>query len=181
MKTSFNDWSKGTGETSPHEQPGSRAIAEAQPSTDSDVTAAAEYNAVFGDKPMHEVVLDVVCRAASLMGKVRGDNGALQDGYTNALTAKMGQEACQFVTHHIRVLFSESSTPKKHALAYHLAEEVLRRASLIEADTRSSEMLHEILEEVSVNAYKHPTSFFVQVMRCEMTFFLIVATDLKDA
>lgn len=150
------------------------------PDIDGDTAAAAEYAARFGSRPMHEAVLEVVCRAAALMGKLCGDNGAFQDGYKDASTARLGAEAYELVTQYMRVLFGESNTPKMHALAYYLADELMRRGNLIEADTSVNEMLHKILKAFFVNTNKHPTSFQVQMMRCEMTLFQIVAEDLKD-
>lgn len=146
-----------------------------------DVAAAAEYASWFGDKPINDAVLEVVCRAARLPGSLCGDISGAGTGYTDEMSASIGQEAYELVTQYVRVLFGESNTPKMHALAYHLVDEFLRRGNLIEADTRVKEMLHEVLKAFFVTTNRHPASFHMPVMCCEMTLFQIVAEDLKDS
>lgn len=153
---------------------------ECVPDTVNDAAAAAEYWARFCDKPMHDAVLDVVCRAAALMGRLCDDNGVRSGGRMQAMAKSLGEEAYVFVTQYMRVRFGESHTTKMHALAYHLADELSRRGNLVEADTSVNEMLQKNLKAFFFNTSRHPTSFQVQIMRCEMTLFKIVSQDLKD-
>lgn len=146
----------------------------------SEAERKAECRAAFGDMPTHDAVLDVVCRAAALMGKLCGDNGAGEDGYTDETCEKLGLEAYRLVTTYMRVLFGDRHTTKMHALAYHLCDELMRRGSLVDADTSVNERLHKALKAFFANTNKHPTSFRVQMMRCEQTLYQVIAEDLKD-
>lgn len=145
-----------------------------------DAAAAAEYEDVFEGKPTHDAVLEVACHLARLMGKLCGDNGYGEAGVTDESARSLGREAYYFVTRYMRVLYGQSNTTKSHALAYHLCDELMRRGNLVEADTSVNEMLHKLLKAFFENTNKHPTSFQVQMMRCEQTLFQIVAEDLKD-
>ena len=84
-----------------------------------------EYKDLFGDMPTHDAVLEVVCLAASLMGKLCGDNK--EEGYsmTQSESEELANDAYSFVTKYVRVLFGPVNTTKMHTLAYHLLDELL--------------------------------------------------------
>lgn len=151
---------------------------------DAPVQQAAEaseaYKEVFGDRPMHEAVLQVVCLAARLMGKLCGDNKADDAGNTEAEALSLQREAYDFVCRFVAVLFGPVNTTKMHALAFHLMDELMSRGNLVEADTSVNEALHGLLKALFENTNKQTTSFAVQMLRCEQTLAHVVAEDAED-
>jgi len=151
---------------------------------DSPVHEAAEaseaYRDVFGNRPMHQAVLQVVCLAARLMGKLCGDNQEDDAGCTEAKALSLQREAFDFVCRYVAVLFGPIHTTKMHALSFHLMDELLSRGNLVEADTSVNEALHGLLKATFENTNKQTTSFAVQMLRCEQTLAHIVAEDAAE-
>jgi len=141
---------------------------------------SAEYLAVFGEKATHDAVVEVVCRGACIMGKLCGDNK--EEGYimNEADCNTLAEEAFEFVTKYVRVLFGAINTTKFHALAYHLLSEFLLRGNVIEADTSINEALHKLIKVMWQNSNKQGTSFVLQMLRCEQTLAHIIASDKYD-
>jgi len=141
---------------------------------------SAEYKAVFGEKATHDAVLEVVCRAAAIMGKLCGDNR--EEGFTmrEADCKALAEEAFEFVTKYVRALFGSINTTKFHALAYHLLAELLLRGNVIEADTSINEALHKLIKVMWDNSNKQGASFLLQMLRCEQTLAHIIASDEYD-
>ena len=139
-----------------------------------------EYKDLFGDMPTHDAVLEVVCLAASLMGKLCGDNK--EEGYsmTQSESEELADDAYSFVTKYVRVLFGPVNTTKMHTLAYHLLDELLLRGNVIEADTSVNESLHRHIKIMWTNTNKQEASFMVQMLRCEQTLSHIVESDIAD-
>jgi len=140
----------------------------------------AEYVAFFGEKATHDAVLEVVCRAASIMKKLCGDNK--EEGYvmSEADSNVLSEEAFDFVTKYVRVLFGAINTTKFHALAYHLLSELRFRGNVIEADTSINEALHKLIKVMWQKSNKQGTSFVLQMLRCEQTLAHIIASDKFD-
>jgi len=139
--------------------------------------ASAAYKELFGERPMHEAVLQVVCLAARLMGKLCGDNEPEHVGLTEEAAMALQREAYDFVCRYVAVLFGPINTTKMHALAFHLVDELLSRGNLVEADTSVNEALHRLLKATFEGTNKQTTSFVVQMLRCEQTLAHIVAED----
>mgnify|MGYP000126324629 CR=1 FL=1 len=137
----------------------------------------AEYVKVFNAKPIHEAVLEAICRLARLMGKICGDNAVPGAMRTQNEAAELQQEAKLFVTRFVRVLFGAVSTTKMHRLAFHLMQELLLRGNFDEGDTSTNEMLHKLLKAMYRVTNKHPDNFQVQMMKCEQTLLHILAED----
>jgi len=158
---------------------GGEEAAESAPVPDLEAHSA-EYLAVFGEKATHDAVLEVVCRAASIMQKLCGDNK--EEGYTmsEADSHALSEEAFEFVTKYVRVLFGAINTTKFHALAYHLISELLLRGNVIEADTSINEALHKLIKVMWQNSNKQGTSFVLQMLRCEQTLAHIIDSDKYD-
>lgn len=127
---------------------------------------------------MHEAVLDVVCRAAALMGTLCGENRPRGAAISEVEARALAKEATFFVTQDMRVLFGAIVTTKMHALAYLLLEELERRCNLIEADTSISAFLHKFTKVFYARSKKSTTSFLVQMLRCEQTLGQVVAQDI---
>jgi len=144
------------------------------------VTTSAEYKAVFGTKPTHDAVLEVVCRAAAIMAKLCGDNK--EEGYTmsEAESKVLSEEAFEFVTKYVAALFGAVHTTKFHALAYHLLAELLLRGNVVEADTSLNEALHKLVKNMWDNTNKQPSTVLLQMLRAEQTLAHITETDAID-
>jgi len=140
----------------------------------------AEYVAFFGEKATHDALLEVVCRAASIMKKLCGDNK--EEGYvmSEADSNALSEEVFDFVTKYVRVLFGAINTTKFHALAYHLLSELRFRGNVIEADTSINEALHKLIKVMWQKSNKQGTSFVLQMLRCEQTLAHIIASDKFD-
>jgi len=138
------------------------------------------YKALFGGRPTHEAVLQVVCLTARLMGKLCGDNMSGDGRLSEDAALALQREAYELVCHYVAVLFGPINTTKMHALAFHLMDELLNRGNLVEADTSVNEALHGQLKAMFESTNKQTTSFAVQMLRCEQTLAHIVAEDTED-
>jgi len=127
------------------------------------VTTSAESKVAFGSKPTHDVVLEVVFRAAAFMGKLFRDNK--EEGYKmNEVEAKtLSKESFDFVTKYVVALFGAVQTTKFHALAYHLLAELLLRGNVIEADTSLNEARHDLVKNMWDNTNKQTASVLLQM------------------
>jgi len=144
------------------------------------LTSSAEYQAVFGSKPSHDAVLEVVCRAAAIMAKLCGDNK--EEGYTmtEAEAKALSEEAFDFVTNYVRALFGPIHTTKFHALAYHLLAELMLRGNVIEADTSVNEALHKLIKNMWDNTNKQTTCVLLQMLRAEQTLAHITESEALE-
>jgi len=144
------------------------------------VTTSAEYTAVFGSKPTHDAVLEVVCRAAAIMAKLCGYNK--EEGYrmTEADAKALSEEAFEFVTKYVVALFGAVHTTKFHALAYHLLAELLLRGNVVEADTSLNEALHKLVKNMWDHTSEQPASVLLQMLRAEQPLAHMTETDAFD-
>lgn len=140
-----------------------------------------EWTDTFGDKETHEAVLDVVCRGAQLMARLCLDNEHEKTRWTEKEIRELAVEAREFVTKYIRVLFGAIHTSKMHRLAYHLADELLLRGNLTEADTSVNEMLMKLCKAMYAGTNKQVTTFKVQLLRAQQTLERIIAEDAEQA
>jgi len=139
-----------------------------------------EFQDVFPNMPTHDAVLDVVCRGALLMGKLCQDNVAEGAELSNKAIKDLSDEAHDFVTRYVRVLFGAISSTKLHKLAFHLGDELRRRGNLTEADTSINEMLHKLCKVMYARTNKQVTTFEVQLLRCEQTLARIISEDVDE-
>jgi len=122
-----------------------------------------------------DAVLDVVCRAAALSGRLSGDNRAVQADTPTEEAESIAADADAFITRYVAVLFGPVNTPKAHVVANHLLEELLDRGSLVEADTSINEGLHSRCKAMYERTNKYVNTFTVQMMRHEQTLSAILA------
>lgn len=158
---------------------GGEERAEDEPLQRAEETSEA-FKQLFGDRPMHEAVLHVVCLTARLMGKLCGDNQADDVRVSDDGAMQLQREAYELVCRYVAVLFGPINTTKMHSLAFHLIDELLHRGNLVEADTSVNEMLHRLLKVMFENTNKQTTSFAVQMLRCEQTLAHIITEDADD-
>jgi len=151
---------------------------EAVPEPDATTT---EWVDTFGDKEMQEAVLDVVCRGAHIMARLCLDNEFEKTHWTEEEIRSLAVEAREFVTKYVRVLFGAIHTSKMHRLAYHLADELLLRGNLTEADTSVNEMLMKLCKAMYSRTNKQVTTFKVQLLRAQQTLERIIAEDAEEA
>ena len=144
----------------------------------SDVAEA--YKEVFGDKPTHDAILEVVCLAAALMGKLFGDNQEEGHSLSEVESKELVKDAYDFVTKYVQVLFGAVNTTMMHTLAYHLHDELMRRGNVIEADTGVNEALHKLIKIMWTNTNKQEASFTIQMLKCEQTLSHIIESDMAD-
>lgn len=102
------------------------------------------YKSLFPNMAPREAVLDVVCRAALLMGKLCDDNLPEDDDISDEESRMLALEAYELVTKYLLALFGPLNTTKVYRLAYHLLDELLLRGNLVDADTSVNEMLHKL-------------------------------------
>jgi len=116
-----------------------------------------------------DAVLEVMCRAAALSGKLSGDNRAEQAHQTEEEATAIASEAEEFISRYVAILFGPLHTPKAHRLASHLLEELLDRGNITEADTSTKEGLHGRCKAMYDRSNKHVSTFTDQMMRSEQT------------
>lgn len=149
---------------------------EREPVAEPDATAD-EWAEAFGTMESHEAVLDVVCRGAKLMARMCLDNEYERTEWTDEQINELSVEARDFVCTFVRVLFGAVHTSKMHRLAFHLADELILRGNLSEADTSVNEMLMKLCKAMYARTNKHVTTFKVQLLRAQQTLERIIAED----
>lgn len=135
------------------------------------------YKDLFGDMPVRDAVQEVVCRAASLMGQLCGDNQADDADMSDEEARELARKAYEFVTKFMVALFGPMHTSKAHRLAYHLFDELLLRGNLLDADTSINEMLHKLVKIMYRRTNKHDHAFTLQLMRAEQTLAFAIDED----
>lgn len=122
-----------------------------------------------------DAVLEVMCRAAALSGKLSGDNRVEQAHQTEEEATAIASDAAEFISRYVAILFGPLHTPKAHRLASHLLAELLDRGNLTEADTSINEGLHGRCKAMYDRSNKHVSTFTAQMMRSEQTLACVLA------
>jgi len=130
-----------------------------------DVVSSARYQALFGDLPLHEAVLDAYCRMAALGGRLMGDNIADTVHMSEQQMREVASEATLFVTEYVDVLFGPAHTTKAHRLAAHLLAALLDNGNLWEGDTSENDGLHGPCKRMYKRTNKRGPTIVLQMMR----------------
>lgn len=120
----------------------------------------SDYDTEFGDMPPRDAVLEVIGRAAVLMGKLCDDNQAEDAEMSDTEARELATEAYQLVTKYVAALFGPLHKTKMLKLAYHLLEELVLRGNLVDADTSVNEILHNLVNVMWVRTNKQRRSPF---------------------
>jgi len=136
---------------------------------------SAEFADLFEGKSIGKAVLDVVCRAAALSGRLSGDIRPAGSTTPTAEAEDIAADATTFITRYMAVLFGPVHTPKAHLLANHLLPEMLDRGNITEADTSLNEGLHGKCKAVYERTNKQVNSFTVQMLRHSQTLANVLA------
>jgi len=136
---------------------------------DPDVATSARYRAVFKDKPVHEAVLEMFCKAAELGGHLFGDNVTDETTLTEAAVRSIEQDAETLGIDNLQTLYGRTNTSKVHRLIYHLGDELRARGNLWEGDTSLNEKLHGACKRMYKRTNKRGPGVSLQMMRCEQT------------
>jgi len=149
------------------------------PATTAGVDSEA-FSDVFPGLAPAVAVLEVMCRAASLSGKLSGDNRAEQAHQTDYEATSIALEAKEFILRYVAVLFGPLHTPKAHRLASHFLAELLDRGNITEADTSINEGLHGRCKAMYERSNKHVSTFTAQMMRSEQKLACVLAEAASE-
>jgi len=144
------------------------------PMTTSGVDSMA-FADIFPGMSIADAVLDVVCRAVALSGRLSGDNRAVQAETVAHEAEGVAADADALITRYVAVLFGPLNTPKAHLVANHLLAEIMDRGNLTEADTSINEGLHSKCKAMYDRTNKNVDTFTVQMLRHEQTLAAILA------
>jgi len=144
-----------------------------------DVTTSTRYWQVYGNHPLHRVVLDVFCRMALLGGRLMGDNVADTTRLSEKQMRDLADEACDLIVNRVDLLFGPMHTNKAHRLANHLLVALLRNGNLWEGDTSESESLHGPCKRMYSRTNKRGPTIVLQMMRASETQNEVLR-ELKD-
>jgi len=147
---------------------------------DPDVATSARYSAVFKDKPVHDAVLDMFCKAAELGGHLFGDNVADATIMTELEVRAIEADAERLGVDFLQTLYGRTNTSKVHRLIYHLGDELRARGNLWEGDTSLNETLHGACKRMYRRTNKRGPGVALQMMRCEQTQ-VEVLKEIEDA
>jgi len=136
---------------------------------DRDVATSPRYLAVFKDKPVHDAVLEMFCKAAQLGGHLFGDNIADTCTITERDVRAIEADAETLGIDYLQTLYGRTNTSKVHRLIYHLADELRARGNLWEGDTSLNETLHGACKRMYKRTNKRGPGVSLQMMRCEQT------------
>lgn len=126
------------------------------------------YHALYGDMPVEDAMLDLMCQTAALNGKIFGDNMA-----DNLVIAESEVQAMQVAAYElgesIQVLYGTWNTSKLHRLMYHMAEELRTRGKLWEGETSVNEGLHKSCKKMYKRTNRRVPGVALQILRCDET------------
>lgn len=134
----------------------------------------SNYKNAFGSMPLHDAVLEVVCRAAVLVGHLCGDNVDRGLGMLQSEAEALGDEAYEFLTKYVAALLGASHNSKVHRLAYHLLMALMFHGNLTEGDTSVNEMIHKLCKVMYSRTNKKVDGYTLQMLRCEQTLSLVL-------
>jgi len=82
------------------------------------------YEDVFGEIPLHDAMLEMLCQAAQLGGDFFGDNMADTTIMPEALIVTMDARAKALAVDSLQTLYGHMNTSKVHQVVQHAAEEL---------------------------------------------------------
>jgi len=133
------------------------------------VTTSDKYRELYGRLPLHRAVLDVYCRMAALGGRLMGDNMADTMRMSEQQMRALADEALDFITNRVDLLFGPAHTTKAHRVAAHLLAALLNDGNLWEGDTSENEALHGVCKKMYGRTNKRGPSMVLQMMRATET------------
>jgi len=134
-----------------------------------DVVTSSRYLAVFENKPVHDAIQEMFCKAAELGGLFFGDNVADSTTVTERDVRAIEADAETLGVDFLQTLYGRTNTTKVHRLIYHLADELRARGNLWEGDTSLNETLHGACKRMYKRTNKRGPGGSLQMMRCEQT------------
>lgn len=130
--------------------------------------AGAMYEKAFPGMSISDAVLEVVCRAAALTGRLCGDNRAPGMTITEKEAKELADEAHTFVTKYVAGLLGAMNTSKFHRLANHLFAALMDHGNLTDGDTCVNEGLHKKSKRMYARTNKMVDDYTLQMLRaCE--------------
>lgn len=137
-------------------------------------TSERAYSDAFGDMPVRDAVLELVCRAAALTGRLCGDNCAPSQAMSELAAVDLAHEAYRFVTLYVAALLGEMHHSKLHRLAYHLLAALLNHGNLVDGDTSANEALHKLCKRMYARTNKKKKEYTLQMLRAEQALSQII-------
>lgn len=143
-------------------------------------TSARAYSDAYGDMPVCDAVLELVCRAAALSGRLCGDNCAPLQTMSEPAAVALAKEAYEFVTLYVAALLGEIHHSKIHRLAYHLLAALLNHGNLVDGDTSANEALHKLCKRMYARTNKKKGDYTLQMLRAEQALSKIIDEALSE-
>lgn len=127
------------------------------------------YHEAYGTAPVGDAVLEVVCRAAALSGRLCGDNCLPSQDMTEHAAMDLAKEAYEFVTLYVAALLGDVHHSKEHRLSYHLFAALTNHGNLVDGDTSANELLHKTCKRMYARTNKKHDDYTLQMLRAEQT------------
>ncbi|KAK1860961.1 hypothetical protein I4F81_003547 [Pyropia yezoensis] len=130
--------------------------------------AGAMYEKAFPGMSISDAVLEVVCRAAALTGRLCGDNRAPGMTITEKEAKELADEAHTFITKYVAGLLGAMNTSMFHRLANHLFAALMDHGNLTDGDTSVNEGLHKKCKRMYARKNKKVDDYTLQMLHaCE--------------
>lgn len=122
------------------------------------------YESHFGDMPVQDAMVDMLCQAAALGGAILGDKMVEELVTTEEEVLSLAANA-RALGDSIQVLYGPIHTIKLYRLMFHLADELRARGNLWEGDTSENEMLHKSCKKMFARSSKRGPRLALLLMR----------------
>lgn len=142
--------------------------------------AGAMYEKAFPGMPVSDAVLEVVCRAAALTGRICGDNISPGGTMTGKEAKDLAGEARTFVTKYVAALLGTMNTSKFHRLANHLFASLVDHGNLTDGDTSVNEGLHKKCKRMYARTNKKVDDYTLQMLRAYETLSHVLDEAAKE-
>lgn len=143
-------------------------------------TSERTYSDAFGNMPVCDAVLELVCRAAALTGRLCGDNCMPLQTISESAAVDTAKEAYRFVTLYVAALLGEMHHSKLHRLAYHRLAALLNHGNLVDGDTSANEALHKLCKRMYARTNKKKDDYTLQMLRAEQALSKIINEALSE-
>lgn len=143
-------------------------------------TSGPAYEMVYKNAPVSDAVLEVVCRAAALSGRLSRDNCVPSQGMTEPEAIDLAKEAYEFVTLYVAALLGDVNHSKHHRLAYHLLRALTDHGNLDDGDTSANEVLHKKCKRMYARTSKKHADYTLQMLRAEQTLASCIQEALGE-
>lgn len=144
------------------------------------VTSSRAYNDAYKGAPVSDAVLELVCRAAALSGRLNGDNRLPSQSITEQAATDLAKEAYEFVTLYVAALLGSIHDSKEHRLAYHLYAALTNHGNLVDGDTSANELLHKTCKRMYQRTSKKHDDYTMQMLRAEQTLTCCINEALVE-